>query len=728
METKKVTLRSQTVQCPHCGEYYSVTYKYCPFCDAGRQEEERRLAEKKKKKQDFFGNLFGSHAGNKKGSKPEKSPKAPSEEEGVQDYDLLEAVQPKPKQVRPSRDHAEKKPTVKETAKKKAPTRRRGARKKTSEMTEEEKAAARADREARAAARKRERDRKAREAALAAAETAAAQPAQEAQPDQVEMTATPGETGPVFDQPTVPETFGYDQPPLVEPDPAAFTPTPVSAEGPVVEPDPAPVQETPAFTPAAQGPAESEWDALKDLNTLAGQPEAAPEIPEAIPAPTAEIQVGQTTVEPAAPAQADQQPQPAPQAEPPVNTEEDLDALLREVRDLLAESPVPTLTQEQLEKPAQPVEEVAIQEEPEAEAAPEAPAQAVPQQQAPAAEPPVEQAQPPQEEAPRADFDVEEPTIHIGEIPTQALWQGDGQDKPAAENYADVIDDQPTQVIPTQEISKEIQAQQAAKAQEDEAAEPQPAQEDLLEAVLPPQAKAPTAEEKAAARRAARKKKKKQGMNPVLLIVSLIIVVAAVFIVVRTVVPAFQTGIFSSQQAAEGLTLDRETLDLAEAGTTMTLVPTFSPEGSTGTVTWSSSDEAVATVDGQGMVTAVAPGTATITATLENGQSAQCTVSCTWDPEAAAAEAAQAAADGEEAPAEQTTVGLSANDITLDSAGDSQQLTVNGAEGDVTWASEDTAVATVDDQGNVTAVAPGRTTVTATVGDQTFNCAVRCIW
>lgn len=728
METKKVTLRSQTVQCPHCGEYYSVTYKYCPFCDAGRQEEERRLAEKKKKKQDFFGNLFGSHAGNKKESKPEKSPKAPSEEEGVQDYDLLEAVQPKPKQVRPSRDHAEKKPTVKETAKKKAPTRRRGPRKKTSEMTEEEKAAARADREARAAARKRERDRKAREAALAAAETAAAQPAQEAQPDQVEMTATPGETGPVFDQPTVPETFGYDQPPLVEPDPAAFTPTPVSAEGPVVEPEPAPVQETPAFTPAAQGPAESEWDALKDLSTLAGQPEAAPEIPEAIPAPTAEIQVGQTTVEPAAPAQADQQPQPAPQAEPPVNTEEDLDALLREVRDLLAESPVPTLTQEQLEKPAQPVEEVAIQEEPEAEEAPEAPAQEVPQQQAPAAEPPVEQAQPPQEEAPRADFDVEEPTIHIGEIPTQSLWQGDGQDKPAAENYADVIDDQPTQVIPTQEISKEIQAQQAAKAQEDEAAEPQPPQEDLLEAVLPPQAKAPTEEEKAAARRAARKKKKKRGFNPVLLIVSLIIVVAAVFIVVRTVVPAFQTGIFSSQQAAESLTLDRETLDLAEAGTTMTLVPTFSPEGSTGTVTWSSSDEAVATVDGQGMVTAVAPGTATITATLENGQSAQCTVNCTWDPEAAAAEEAQAAADGEEAPAEQTTVGLSANDITLDSAGDSQQLTVNGAEGDVTWASEDTAVATVDDQGNVTAVAPGRTTVTATVGDQTFNCAVRCIW
>ena len=46
METKQITLRSQTVQCPHCGEYYSVTYKYCPFCDVGRQEEERRMAER----------------------------------------------------------------------------------------------------------------------------------------------------------------------------------------------------------------------------------------------------------------------------------------------------------------------------------------------------------------------------------------------------------------------------------------------------------------------------------------------------------------------------------------------------------------------------------------------------------------------------------------------------------------------------------------------------------
>ena len=130
------------------------------------------------------------------------------------------------------------------------------------------------------------------------------------------------------------------------------------------------------------------------------------------------------------------------------------------------------------------------------------------------------------------------------------------------------------------------------------------------------------------------------------------------------------------------------------------LGPHLLPEGATGTVTWSSSDEAVGHRGRPGhghRPWPLAPPPSP--PTLENGQSAQCTVNCTWDPEAAA--------DGEEAPAEQTTVGLSANDITLDSAGDSQQLTVNGAEGEVTWASEDTAVATVDDQGNVTAVAPG---------------------
>ena len=278
-----------------------------------------------------------------------------------------------------------------------------------------------------------------------------------------------------------------------------------------------------------------------------------------------------------------------------------------------------------------------------------------------------------------------------------------------------------------QQAAQEASAQEAEASLEEgaEAPEKAPAQEEeLLAAVRPP--KAP-AEKKPEARRSSRKKKK-SGPNPVLIVVSLAIVVAAIFIVMRVVVPAFQTGIFSSGEPAESLTLDMSQLDLAEAGTTMNLVPTFSPEGSTGTLTWTSSDEAVATVDDQGNVTAVAPGNATITATLENGQSATCNVTCTWDSQGT--EDLGEGAPAEEAPAEEAPAGpaLSSNDITLDAAGDSQQLTLTGGEGEVTWASGDKAVATVDDQGNVTAVAPGRTTVTATVGEQTLKCEVRCIW
>lgn len=78
----------------------------------------------------------------------------------------------------------------------------------------------------------------------------------------------------------------------------------------------------------------------------------------------------------------------------------------------------------------------------------------------------------------------------------------------------------------------------------------------------------------------------------VLILLSLVIVAAAAFIVVRNVVPAFQDGILGGGEpkTAEGLTLDRTALDLAEAGTTMALVPTFSPEGATAQLTWTSSE------------------------------------------------------------------------------------------------------------------------------------------
>ena len=55
----------------------------------------------------------------------------------------------------------------------------------------------------------------------------------------------------------------------------------------------------------------------------------------------------------------------------------------------------------------------------------------------------------------------------------------------------------------------------------------------------------------------------------------------------------------------------------------MTGVQTCALPISTNTsVTWTSSDEAIATVDSEGKITAVAPGTATITATSDSNPDA----------------------------------------------------------------------------------------------------------
>lgn len=94
--------------------------------------------------------------------------------------------------------------------------------------------------------------------------------------------------------------------------------------------------------------------------------------------------------------------------------------------------------------------------------------------------------------------------------------------------------------------------------------------------------------------------------------------------------------------------------------------------------------------------------------------------------------------DGKEPAAEETrTVMSSHKDVTLFSAGETFRLTVwdsNGKDPDTcTYTSADPSVAAVDEGGGeVTAVAPGTTTVTAhvTYGDETqdFDCIVRCSW
>ena len=100
-----------------------------------------------------------------------------------------------------------------------------------------------------------------------------------------------------------------------------------------------------------------------------------------------------------------------------------------------------------------------------------------------------------------------------------------------------------------------------------------------------------------------------------------------------------------------GITLSQTAASMTVGGETLTLTATVAPEDATDkTVTWTSSDPTVATV-ANGVLTAVAAGTATITATATNGtedttddKTATCTIMVT-DPDQEAADAVVALFD-----------------------------------------------------------------------------------
>ena len=158
---------------------------------------------------------------------------------------------------------------------------------------------------------------------------------------------------------------------------------------------------------------------------------------------------------------------------------------------------------------------------------------------------------------------------------------------------------------------------------------------------------------------------------------------------------------------AESVAMNAETLTLME-GETSQMTLTASPADSTlNRAQWTSSDEAVATVDKNGVVTAVAPGTATITA-----KCGLLTTTC-------AVTVTKVAAKG---------IALNKTELEMN-AGDEETLTVSvvpdGAElaEEITWRSTDESVATVVN-GTVTAVRGGTATIIATAGDFTAACVV----
>lgn len=169
----------------------------------------------------------------------------------------------------------------------------------------------------------------------------------------------------------------------------------------------------------------------------------------------------------------------------------------------------------------------------------------------------------------------------------------------------------------------------------------------------------------------------------------------------------------SSSIPVTGVSLNESSATVV-MGSALTLSATVEPINATNkNVTWSSSDETIATVL-NGIVTPVAVGgPVTITATTEDGnKTATCTVIV-------------------EAPAPISVTGVSLNESNVSvSIGSTLTLTAtiepsNATNKNVTWSSSDESVATVSD-GVVTSKAVGSATITVTTVDGGFtaNCSI----
>ena len=177
-----------------------------------------------------------------------------------------------------------------------------------------------------------------------------------------------------------------------------------------------------------------------------------------------------------------------------------------------------------------------------------------------------------------------------------------------------------------------------------------------------------------------------------------------------------KTATCSVTVTSKNVSVTDVTLDKTEAaltqGETVQLTATVKPDDATDkTLTWSTSDSKVATVDETGKVTAVETGSATITAKAGD-KTATCAVTVTAKV-------------------------IEVTEITLDKTeveiieGETAQLTATVKPDDATdksieWTSSDESVATVDNSGKVTAVSEGKVTITVKTSNlaQSASCDI----
>lgn len=171
----------------------------------------------------------------------------------------------------------------------------------------------------------------------------------------------------------------------------------------------------------------------------------------------------------------------------------------------------------------------------------------------------------------------------------------------------------------------------------------------------------------------------------------------------------YDSGVITVVVTPTGISVpDSVTLSMGD-NINASIEATVTPEDATDVVIeYSSSDEAIATVDNTGYITAIAAGEVDVTAIIaDTGLAATCHVIVT--------------------PAIES-MDMSKSSMTMKpGATGTLSVAVSPEDADIsgmTWTSTDEAVATVDQEGNVTAVADGTATITATIGNTSATCDV----
>lgn len=178
-----------------------------------------------------------------------------------------------------------------------------------------------------------------------------------------------------------------------------------------------------------------------------------------------------------------------------------------------------------------------------------------------------------------------------------------------------------------------------------------------------------------------------------------------------------------AEQTATGFTLNQTEFSFSDRyPDPITVQVTFVPAGSTGTITWTSSDPSIVSVDENGKVShGTTRGSATITASMPGADDQTILVynQVTSGTSSGGTSTGGSASSG--------TLSLNTTDFTFSALSNpSVQMKVNGTSSTPTWSIGNTAVATISASGVVKPVGHGTTTITCTVDGQTLTCIVRC--